>query len=99
MCDQIAAACNLFWRQDLIPEDTIAIEPLNGWCGNQVNQSKVALEWLCYDDWKLSGNRIRHVRNGGEQKVLTPVEEYFVDGFDQETNTVYEFYGCFYHGC
>ena len=43
-CATIASACNLFWRQDLIPWDTIAIEPLNGWRGNQVNQSKVALE-------------------------------------------------------
>ena len=51
-CATIASACNLFWRQELIPEDTIAIEPLNGWRGNQVNQSKVALEWLCYEDFK-----------------------------------------------
>ena len=43
----IASACNLFWRRDLIPEDTIAIEPLNGWRGANVNKSKAALEWLC----------------------------------------------------
>jgi len=98
-CATIASACNLFWRQELIPEDAIAIEPLNGWRGNQVNQSKVALEWLCFEDWKLDGNRLRHVRNGGEQKVLTPTEAMFVDGFDETTKAVYEFHGCFYHGC
>ena len=37
-CATIASACNLFWRRDLIPEDAIAIEPLNGWCGANVNQ-------------------------------------------------------------
>lgn len=98
-CATIASACNLFWRRDLIPDDTIAIEPLNGWRGNQVNQSKVALEWLCFEDWKLGGNRLRHLRNGEEQKVLTPAEAMFVDGYDEATKTVYEFHGCFYHGC
>ena len=98
-CATIASACNLFWRQELLPEDTIAIEALNGWRVNQVNQSKVALEWLCYEDWKLGGNRLRHVRNGGEQKVLTPAEATFVDGYDEMTKTAYEFHGCFYHGC
>ena len=24
---------------------------------------------------------------------------YYVDGYNDETMTVYEFYGCFYHGC
>lgn len=40
-----------------------------------------------------------HVRSGGEVKVLTPAEEYYVDGFDESTNTVYEFHGCYSHGC
>lgn len=42
---------------------------------------------------------MRHIRNRGEVKVLTSAEEYFVDGFDERTNTVYEFFGCYYHGC
>lgn len=98
-CATIVSACNLFWRRDLIPEDTIAIEPLNGWCGNQENQSKVALERLCFEDWKLGGNRLGHVRNGGEQKVPTLAEAMFVDGYNEATKTVYELHGCFYHGC
>ena len=95
----IASACNLFWGRDLIPEDTTTIEPLNGWRGNQVNRSKVALEWLCFKGWQLGGNRLRHVRNGGKQKLLTPAEAMFVDGYDEAAKTVYEFHGCFYHGC
>lgn len=39
--------------------------------------------------------RVRHVRNGGEVQVLTHSESYFVDGFDEETNTVFEFYGAY----
>ena len=38
--------------------------------------------------------RVRHVRSGGEVQVLTPAEMVFVDGFDQEINTIYEFYEC-----
>lgn len=65
-----------------------------------MNQSKVALEWLYFEDWKLGGvGSVRHVRNWGEVKVLTPAEEYFVGGFDESTNTVFEFHGCYYHGC
>lgn len=78
------------------------MEPQNGWSGNQVDQSQVALEWLHFEDWKLGETgRVRHVRNSrdGEVKVLTTAQEYFVDGYDQETKTVYEFHGCLYHGC
>ena len=96
----IASACNLFWRREKLEEDLIALEPQNGWRGNRLDQSKVALQWLYFEDWKLGGvGRVRHVRNMGEVKVLTPEEEYFGDSFDKETNTVYEFHGCYYHGC
>lgn len=43
--------------------------------------------------------RVRHVRNGGEVQLLTPGESYYVDGSEQETNTVFEFYCCYYHKC
>ena len=46
-----------------------------------------------------SADRIRHVRNGGEQSVRTIANSYFVDGYDPLTRTVYEFHGCLYHGC
>ena len=65
-----------FWRRELVPEETIAIERMNGWQGANVNQSHIALEWLYCEDSKLGGNRIRHVRNGGEQKVMTPTESF-----------------------
>ena len=51
----IASPCNLFCRREKLEEDLIAIKPQNGWRGNRVNQSKVALEWLYFEDWKLGG--------------------------------------------
>ena len=42
-CATIASACNHFWRRELVSEETIAIEPMNGWRGANVNQSNIAL--------------------------------------------------------
>ena len=103
-CATIASACHLYWRKHCLQEKTIAIEPLRGWRGANVNNSVKALQWLYYEEDRISkkgasADRIKHVRNGGEQCVTTPTDFYFVDGFNPETNTVFEFNGCFWHGC
>ena len=103
-CMTIASACNLYWRKHHLPPNTIAVEPVRGWRGANVNQSLNALQWLYYQEHQIpkqgaSADRIRHVRNGGEQTVQTIVDAYFVDGYDPLTSTIYEFHGCIYHGC
>ena len=103
-CITIASACNLYWRKHHWTPNTIAVEPLGGWRGAKVNQSLKALQWLYYQEHQIpkpgaSADRIRHVRNGGEQSVRTSVDAYFVDGYDPLTRTVYEFHGCLHHGC
>lgn len=90
----IASACNHFWRKEKLEEGLIALEPLGGWHSNNINQSTIALEWLYYQDHLLGGmGRVRHIRNGGEVQVLTPAESYYVDGSDEENNTVLSFTG------
>ena len=103
-CITIASACNMYWRMRHLEPNTIAVEPLRGWRGAQVNQSLKALQWLYYQEHLIpkegaSADRIRHVRNMGEQSVRTATNCYFVDGFDAVTHTVYEFNGCLFHGC
>ena len=103
-CYTIAGACNLYWRKCHLRQNTIAVEPIQGWRGTQVNQSLKALQWLYFMEAQIpkqgaSCDRIKHVRNGGEQTVRTSTNVYFVDGFDSYTGTVYEFHGCIYHGC
>ena len=44
----------------------------------------------------LDGVSIQHAKNGGE--VMIPNTPYRADGFCKETNTVYEFWGDFWHG-
>ena len=103
-CVTIASACNLYWRKHCLQENTIAVEPLKGWRGANVNQSVKALQWLYFKEQgrakpDASPDRIRHVRNGGEQSVTCVEGRYFVNGYDPQSNTVYEFHGCFWHGC
>ena len=103
-CITIASACNLYWRKHHLTPNTIVVEPLGGWRGAKVHQSLKALQWLYYQEQQIpkqgaSADRIRHVRNGGEQSVRTIVDSYFVEGCDPLTHTVYEFHGFLYHGC
>ena len=102
-CSTIASACNLYWRRSIeedSPASLIAVRPLRGWHGAQMNQSIQALQWLAYRESLLpkegaAADRIRHAKNGGEKKV----RGYFVDGWDRTTNTIYEFQGCLWHAC
>ena len=57
---------------------------------------------LAYDDCAdqyhpLYQSHIQHSRKVGEHRI--PGTHYAVDGYDPQTHTVYEFYGCFWHGC
>ena len=60
------------------------------------NFSKMSIMWLNYIS---NGNNIKYALNGGEMKLTIDNKIYKVDGFCEKTNTVYEFYGCFWHGC
>ena len=93
-CMTIASACNRDLRQNRMEPNTIASEQLHSWRLN-TNHSRVLLEWLQWEDSKL--HRIQHARNKGEYRI--PNSNYTVDGYDEDTNTVYEFQGCFWHGC
>jgi G:T-mismatch repair DNA endonuclease (very short patch repair protein) len=52
--------------------------------------SKKSISWL-----RTSGENTKHALSGCEQTILGRK----VDGFDKTTNTVYQFHGCFWHGC
>ena len=100
----IASACNLYWRKNHLSRNTIAVEPIRGWRGANINHSLKALQWLYFMEAQIpkqgaGADRIKHVRNGGEQSVRTATTMYFVDGYDPVSNTIYEFNGCLYHGC
>jgi hypothetical protein len=84
-----ASTANLGYRRGFMPSDTIAIIPIMGYQLPR-RYSVKRCRWLS----SLDGN-IRHGGNGGE---VTSVP-YTVDGYGEECRTVYEFYGCHWHGC
>ena len=97
-CITIASACNRFFRTNCILPGTLACEPVLGWYGSAKPHSNVALEWL---NWvqHSEGKRILHAGNQEEYQVSMGANKTYVDGFDPSTNTIYEFNGCFFHGC
>jgi hypothetical protein len=66
------------------------------------NYSIRATKWLKYVSLKEKLN-IRHACNGGEVEITaftdTGLARYKVDGYCKETNTVFQFHGCYFHGC
>ena len=76
--------------------------------GGDTKFSYAACQWIEVESQKL-GKHIHHKMcgHGGERQVLVVIEnekgepkEYFypVDGYEPETNTVYQYHGCKWHG-
>ena len=91
----IASACNMDLRMNRMIPNSIASEPTLGW-KNRINHSKVSIEWLTWCIQEQSQD-IQHARNAGEYRI--PGTHFHADGYCHDTQTVYEFQGCFTHGC
>ena len=91
----IASACNMDLRMNRMIPNSIASEPTLGW-KNRINHSNVSIEWLTWCIQEQSQD-IQHARNAGEYRI--PGTNFHADGYCHDTQTVYEFQGCFTHGC
>ncbi|XP_071033044.1 uncharacterized protein [Parasteatoda tepidariorum] len=90
----IASASMTIFRSAHIKEKTIAMVPVQGYT-SKVNYSADSIRWLDFLSMK-EGVTIAHALNGtGEVKIRGN----YVDGFCEYTNTIYQYHGCFYHGC
>ena len=129
-CVTIASACNRFFRKHCLTPQTIASEPIRGWHHKGKPYSRVAMEWLYWqehverearhaaitpDEWEhhdlmaqaysdyphpfMEEDYIQHAKNKGEMTLLIACQPVRVDGYNPTSLTVYEFHGCFYHGC
>ncbi|KAK3107763.1 hypothetical protein FSP39_021720 [Pinctada imbricata] len=76
-----------------MPRETVAILPPEGYSPERKYSIK-ALRWLRWIAHETNQD-IRHARNGGEMKIA----HLSIDGYNMNMQTVYEFYGCFWHGC
>ena len=88
----IASVCSTIYRSNYVPKDSIAIQKD---VSSKEKYSEKSIHWL---EWlsKKVGIKIQHALNRREAKIKGIGK---VDGFCEETNTVYEFHGCFWHGC
>lgn len=89
----IASACSKVFRRNFLKEDIIPIMPRGGY-READNQSLIALQWLSWME-KEHGIIIEHAGRCREKRLK---ENLLVDGFHEPTNTVYEFFGCWFHG-
>lgn len=96
----IAASVMGVYRSKYLKEKTIGIVPKNMYRNGNKPYSKSSIEWLEFIAAQTN-SKIQHAVNGGEKVIVDDVwgKVYYVDGFCEETNTVYEFYGCVYHSC
>lgn len=87
----VASTCNKVFRRNFLEPNTIGIIPKGGYRFKD-NQSKIALQWLIWEEYQR-GIEIQHAARGKEA-IVAGVK---VDGLCN--NQVFEFQGCYYHGC
>lgn len=101
-CITIASACNVAYQKKWMPAHKITVEPVRGWRPKH-NQSHAALKWLYWEENKPVKSdllpQITHVGNRGERALMHGTKSFLVDGYDEQTHTVYKFQGCFYYRC
>jgi len=90
----IASVCQAIYRSEFLPENTIGVcseTPID-------NYSVKSIKWLKYIS-QTENVDIRHACNGGEVVIQINGKTYKVDGYCENTKTIYQFHGCYFHGC
>jgi len=75
------------FRAKFLKDKSLGITPIAGY--SQRYSSMIGNIWLEWCEFKNNITITREYR----------IEKYFADGFDKQNSVVYEFFGCFYHGC
>ena len=84
----LASLVLLVFKTLFLKPKTIGVTPINGYSAKH-NHSNVGDAWL---DWRQKLGNIKIER---EYRI----GKYWSDGYCEETNTVFEFFGCRWHGC
>ena len=87
----IALFANHCFRRDHMFSESIAIIPENNL---KDNTSIKCQRWLKFLSEKFK-IKIKHAKNGGEVSCGA----FKLDGVCEETKTIFEFHGCYWHGC
>ncbi|XP_023312242.1 uncharacterized protein LOC108915368 [Anoplophora glabripennis] len=89
----IASSCNKVYRRNFLKPNIIGIIPKGGYRWHD-SQSKIATQWLVWEEHQRQIN-IQHAAKQQESRVAGVK----VDGYAAESSQVFEFHGCYYHGC
>ena len=81
----IAGVCMDIYRSKYLQPKTIAV----------IKDDKKEMYSRGSIAWLNTFTNVQHALNGGEIDICGAK----VDGFNPETNTVYQYHGCFWHGC
>jgi len=92
----LASVSSTIFKGKYMKPESIAAVPPNGYADVQ-NFSSCSLEWLEWQRQMKGVSNLKHIANSslGEAKV----GNYRADGVDVENKILFEFYGCYYHGC
>lgn len=82
---RIASVCMGIYRSKYLQRNTIGVIKDK----KKEMYSKSSIAWL------NTFENLKHVLNGGEITICGAK----VNGFKKDSNTVYQFHGCFWHGC
>ncbi|XP_067205336.1 uncharacterized protein [Linepithema humile] len=99
-CTTIASTCMRVFRKNFLRESEIGIIPSGGY-RHANTQSRKALRWLVWMEREL-GHPIIHAGRTREYRVLDGT---LVDGYYESLENgvtrhhVFQFHGCFWHGC
>src|SRR3978361_846266 len=89
----IPGACNKLYRRQFLEPKTIGVIPRNGYRAADT-QSRIATQWLIYEEMQRGIN----IQHSAKQREAV-IDGLKVDGYCPETNQVFEFQGCYFHGC
>ena len=82
------------YKNEYLPKNTIGVAK-----ESQVDMYLVkSIKWFKYITSKENIN-IGHACNGNEIKINVDGNINKVDGFCEQTNTIYQFHGCYFHDC
>ena len=90
----IASVCHAIYRSEFLLQNTIGIcheSPVDTY-------SVKSIKWLKFmsENYKIN---IKHACNGGEQVIVVDGKSIKIDGYCEQTKTMYQFHGCYWHGC
>jgi len=94
-CITLASACMRSYRRNFMPSDSVGIVPREGYRGHYIQPCK-AKKWLWWIQHTNPTLELQSCLSHHGEKVLLGAR---VDGYVEATRTVYQFHGCYWHGC